>query len=261
LEIQILGSGTITPTSKRSYSSIVVKTISENILMDIGPATLYKLCRSGYKLNELNHLLITHFHIDHVADYLPLIHSKAFDPKTGKIKPKRILTIYGPQGLLEFTQNLLENVKPWNKVAETLQCSGYLNLYEVLSGKFKEEKEWIGTTTPVYHAEGIAYRIDSGGKSVTYSGDTVPDENLIKLAEETDLLIHECSFPSEELLIGLHTTASKLGKIAAETGCKRLVLTHLYPICETEIDEMVGRISKDYDGAITVAEDYMRLII
>jgi ribonuclease BN (tRNA processing enzyme) len=261
LEIQILGSGSITPTSKRSYSSIIVKTISENILMDIGPATLYKLCRLGYKLNELNYLLITHFHIDHVADYLPLIHSKAFDPKTGKIKPKGILTVYGPQGLLEFTQNLLENVKPWNKVAENLQCSGYLNLYEVLSGKFKEEKEWIGSTNPVYHSGGVAYRIDSGGKSVAYSGDTVPDENLIKLAEETDLLIHECSFPNEELLIGLHTTASKLGKIAAETKCKRLVLTHLYPICETKIDEMVGRISKDYDGDITVAEDYMRLII
>ena len=261
MEIQILGSGSITPTLKRSYSSIVIKTISENILMDIGPATLYKLFRSGYKLNELNHLLITHFHIDHVADYLPLIHSKAFDSKTGKIKPKGILTVYGPQGLLEFTQDLLENVKPWNKVAETLQCSGYLNLYEILSGKFKEEKEWIGSTIPVYHADGIAYRIDSEGKSVTYSGDTVPDEKLIKLAKETDLLIHECSFPNEELLIGLHTTASKLGKIAAETRCKKLVLTHLYPICETKIDEMVGTISKDYDGEIIVAEDYMRLTI
>jgi ribonuclease BN (tRNA processing enzyme) len=261
LEIQILGSGTIIPTIKRSYSSIIVKTISENIVMDIGPATLYKLCQSGYKINELNHLLITHFHIDHVADYLPLIHSKAFDSKTGRIKSKGILTVYGPKGLIEFTQGLLENVKPWNKVAETLQCSGYLNLYEVLSGKFKEEKEWIGSATPVYHANGVAYRIDSDGKSVTYSGDTVPDENLIKLAKETDILIHECSFPNEELLIGLHTTAQKLGKIASETGCKRLVLTHLYPICETSIDEMVGRISEDYDGGITVAEDYMRLII
>jgi ribonuclease BN (tRNA processing enzyme) len=196
-----------------------------------------------------------------VADYLPLIHSKAFDPKTGKIRPKGILTVYGPQGLLEFTQDLLENVKPWHKVAANLQCGGYLNLYEVLSGKFKEEKEWIGSTTPVHHAGGIAYRIDSEGKSVTYSGDTVPDQNLIKLAKETDLLIHECSFPNEELLIGLHTSASKLGKIAAETRCKRLVLTHLYPICETRINEMTGRISKDYDGKITVAEDYMRVII
>lgn len=257
----MLGSGSIIPTSKRSYSSIIVKTSSENILMDIGPATLYKLYRSGYSINELNYLLITHFHIDHVADYLPLIHSKAFDSKTGKIEPKGILTVYGPQGLLEFTQELLENVNPWNKVAENLQCSSYLNLYEVFSGKFKEEKEWIGSTAPVHHAGGIAYRIESEGKSVTYSGDTMPDENLIKLAKETDLLIHECSFPNEELLIGLHTTASKLGKIAAETNCKKLVLTHLYPICETKIDEMVERISKDFDGEITVAEDYMRLII
>jgi hypothetical protein len=35
----------------------------------------------------------------------------------------------------------------------------------------------------------------------------------------------------------------------------------LYAICETKIDEMVGRISKEYDGDITVAEDYMHLII
>ena len=171
------------------------------------------------------------------------------------------MTVYGPQGLLEFTQDLLENVKPWKKVAETLQCSGYLNIYEILSGKFTEEKEWICSTTPVHHAGGIAYRIDNEGKSLTYSGDTVPDKNLIKLAKETDLLIHECSFPNEELLIGLHTTASNLGKIAAEANCKKLVLTHLYPICETKIDEMVGKISNDYNGEITVAEDYMKFII
>jgi ribonuclease BN (tRNA processing enzyme) len=61
--------------------------------------------------------------------------------------------------------------------------------------------------------------------------------------------------------MGLHTTASKLGKIATETGCKKLLLTHLYPICENKINEMVGRISKDYNGNINVAEDYMHLII
>lgn len=261
VKIQFLGAGTIIPTPRRSYSSVLVETSSEKILLDIGPATLYKLHRSGSHLDDINQVLLSHFHMDHVADYLPLIHSKAFNPETGEIQPKGTLTIYGPSGFAIFTRDLLENVNPWKSVAEALGCSGYLDLNEVTEGVFRSGQDWVGMATPVQHAGGVAYRIENEGKSVTYSGDTVPDENLIKLAKQTDLLIHECSFPSEDLLVGLHTTASKLGGIAALTECRRLALTHLYPICEGRIDEMINTIRKDYNGEIIVAEDYMKLSV
>jgi len=115
---------------------------------------------------------------------------------------------------------------------------------------------------PVHHAGGVAYRIEADGKSVTYSGDTAPDDNLIKLAKETDTLVHECSFPSEEFLLGLHTTATELGHLAAKAECKRLVLTHLYPVCETRTAEMVSSVSRaqDYCGEI-IARAYMELTV
>ena len=259
MNVQFLGAGTIIPTSKRSYSSILLEASSEKIMLDVGPATLYKLHRSGSSLDDIEQVLLSHFHIDHAADYLPMIHAKAFNPSTGEMEPKGPLTIYGPKGLATFTKDLLENVNPWNSAAKSLGCSGYLNLHEVTEGIFKIDPGWIGVAAPVQHAGGVAYRIEDEGRSVTYSGDTVPDVNLIKLAKQTDLLIHECSFPNEDLLVGLHTTASKLGGIAAETECRRLVLTHLYPICEEKIDEMINAIRRDYDGEIIVAEDYMKL--
>ncbi len=261
MEVQILGAGSVIPTSKRSYASIVVKAASEKILIDVGPATLYKLYQTGSSLDELDQLLLTHFHIDHVADYLPLIHSKAFNPQTGEMEPKGSLRVYGPEGLKKFTRDLLEKVEPWNSAAQALGRSGFLDLFEVKSGIFRKGPGWVGLAAPVQHAGGVAFRIESEGKTVTYSGDTVPDRNLVELAKRTDLLIHECSFPSEDLLVGLHTTASRLGQIAAETECRRLVLTHLYPVCEGREEEMVRRISQDYGGEITVAEDYMRLVV
>jgi len=261
LKIWLLGSGSIIPTAKRSYSSVLLELAGEKILIDIGPATIYKLCRSGSRLCEINQLLLSHFHIDHVADYLPLIHSKAFDPETGEIAPKGTLDVYGPKGLVKFTTDLLEKVEPWNRVADSLNCSGYLTLCEVEQGIFTRNQNWTGLAAPVHHAGGVAYRIEADGKSVTYSGDTIPDDNLIKLAKGTDTLVHECSFPSEEFLVGLHTTATQLGHIAAKAECKRLVLTHLYPVCETRTAEMVSKVSRDYGGEIIVAEDYMELTI
>jgi len=259
LKVQFLGAGTIIPTPKRSYSSILLETSSEKILLDIGPATLYKLYRTGSSLDDIEQVLLSHFHIDHVADYLPMIHAKAFNPSTGEMEPKGPLTIYGPKGLATFTKDLLENVDPWKSAAKSLGRSGYLKLYEAKEGIFKNVQSWAGVAASVQHAGGVAYRIESGGTSMTYSGDTVPDENLIKLAKKTDLLIHECSFPSEDLLVGLHTTASKLGGIAAKTECRCLALTHLYPVCEGRIDEMIDTIRRDYDGEIIIAEDYMKL--
>jgi ribonuclease BN (tRNA processing enzyme) len=261
MKILFLGSGTIIPTAKRSYASIIVDVASEKVLMDIGPATLYKLYKSGSKLDEINQLLLTHFHIDHTADYLPLIHSKAFNPETGEMEPKGKLTVYGPKGLITFTRDLLEKVEPWNRAAEAISRSRYLALSEVSTGTFKKGPNWTGGVASVQHAGGVAYRLECEGRSITYSGDTVPDKSLIELGKRTDLLIHECSFPSKDLLVGLHTTASELGLIAADAECKKLVLTHLYPVCEGRIDEMVRRISEDYDGEIIVAEDYMQLSV
>jgi ribonuclease BN (tRNA processing enzyme) len=257
LRIQFLGAGTIVPTPKRSYSSILVEASSDKVLIDVGPATLYKLHRSGANLKEIDQILLSHFHIDHVADYLPLIHTKAFNIETGKMQPKGNLTVYGPKGLSQFTRDLLENVSPWKTTADMLGCSGYLNLHEVTGGVFKNGSGWVGAATPVQHAGGVAYRIESEGRSLTYSGDTVPDENLVRLAKQTDLLIHECSFPNEDLVVGLHTSASKLGMVAAKTDCRQLAITHLYPVCEGKIEEMINTIQRDYDGEIIVAEDYM----
>jgi ribonuclease BN (tRNA processing enzyme) len=107
--------------------------------------------------------------------------------------------------------------------------------------------------------ESVAYRIEfKDGKILTISGDTDYSRNLVELASEADLLVLECSFPNDKKVEG-HLTPSLAGRIALESRCKKLVLAHLYPICDQfDIQKECEQVFK---GEIIVGEDLMRIKI
>ena len=68
------------------------------------------------------------------------------------------------------------------------------------------------------------------GRKVTYSGDTVPCENLIELGKNSDLLIHESTFSKELSDIALekkHSTSVDAAIDAKKMSAKQLILTHI----------------------------------
>ena len=70
------------------------------------------------------------------------------------------------------------------------------------------------------------------GKKIVYSGDTGYCEELIKFAEDADLLIHEATFGRDkerEAADYLHSTAEEAAKIAKSAGVKKLALVHISP--------------------------------
>jgi ribonuclease BN (tRNA processing enzyme) len=71
------------------------------------------------------------------------------------------------------------------------------------------------------------------GRTLAISGDTDYCRNLVELASEVDLLVLECSFPDEKKVEG-HLIPSLVGRIGLESRCKKLLLTHFYPICDSE---------------------------
>ncbi|WP_157554931.1 MBL fold metallo-hydrolase [Nocardia crassostreae] len=115
----------------------------------------------------------------------------------------------------------------------------------------------------------FAFRFDlDGGKSVTFSGDTVKSDNLITLAHGTDLLVHEAIFdipahPEASATPGTmpadymqrsHTSAREVGEVAQAADAQRLVISHYVP--GTPESEWVSRIrSGGYTRDTTVAAD------
>ena len=102
----------------------------------------------------------------------------------------------------------------------------------------------------------LGYRLECEGKCIVYSGDTDYCEDIVILGKNADVLVLECSFPDEFKVEG-HLTPSLAGRIGHEADAKRLVLTHLYPICDSY--DIVAQARKIYNGELIIAEDLMKL--
>ena len=92
------------------------------------------------------------------------------------------------------------------------------------------------------------------GKTLAVSGDTDYCEGMIDLGKEADLMILECAVPDSMKVQG-HLTPTECGKLAREANCKKLCLTHFYPVCDLE--EVHAACAKEYGGELVLAEDLM----
>ena len=131
---------------------------------------------------------------------------------------------------------------------------------------------------PVFPA--FAYRFDTPDGSVVLSGDTAPCRNLVTLARGADVLVHEVfdDRPGDEEdgaetddeeaeeaarrhhhMTTAHTPLGEVGRIAAEAGVGRLVLTHFIPGDDTLPDEHWVKGVADFDGEVVVGRDLLEL--
>jgi phosphoribosyl 1,2-cyclic phosphodiesterase len=121
-------------------------------------------------------------------------------------------------------------------------------------------------TAPLNHPGGATgYRIMWGGKSVTYVTDTehtpgIPDANVARLAQGTDLLIYDSSFTDEELPSHQgwgHSTWQEGVRIADAAGVGRLVLFHHDSgRRDNDLDTIVAAAGAARSGTIAAAEGH-----
>ncbi|MEM1942958.1 MAG: MBL fold metallo-hydrolase [Candidatus Caldarchaeum sp.] len=229
MRIVVLGSGSIVPSPERFGSGLLVETESLRIGVDPGPGYLEKLRRLRVSPKSLKAYFITHFHLDHVADLPPILMLWAYEldgkPSTSPEK----LNLVGPKGLTQLVHVIAEQAFPY--LSRTMGCTRYTATAELRDGGVWEADGFRAVAAEVEHFEGLAYRFEAEHRSVVFSGDTTPDERLVKLARGCDVLIHECSFP-EEVMFGKHTSEKQLAKLVKTIRPKTIVATHLYPAWE-----------------------------
>lgn len=135
---------------------------------------------------------------------------------------------------------------------------------------FEDENVQVSATL-VSHpptAPAFGFRFDTAAGSVTISGDTSPCQNLVRLADQTDLLLHEVIsldtmaelYTNTAMLQATmdhhrraHTTAEDAGTLATQAGARRLALHHLVPSHAPE--EMWHQAASTYDGPLHIPAD------
>ncbi|MBM2818972.1 MAG: hypothetical protein HW410_654 [Nitrosarchaeum sp.] len=261
MRITFLGTGSIIPNPKarymRSYSSILIEIGGEKLLFDIGPGTLTKL--HTLKINTQIHpdfLFLTHYHIDHTLDYIPLVKSRHFNQKTCDIGIGKPLKVFGPPGLKRWNKDIFHNVREWDYMSKELNYREVTNCTEIKTGTITTTKNWKVSCCAIDHDNGIAFRLDSNGKSFVYSGDMGYDERICKLGKNADVVVIECSFPDKKSLNGKHLEPELIANLAKIGNFKSIILTHLYPIVHGKEKSIIKTIQELTDCKVSIAHDF-----
>jgi ribonuclease Z len=249
-KVIILGTSNSIPSKNHENSHFVIIGDERTILVDCAGNPIVRLEEAGVDINELTDIIVTHFHPDHVSG-IPLLLENMW--LMGRSKP---LNIYG----LHFTMDRLEDLMGF------FGWAGWPNFCPVVFYRLPEsEKAFVMdcddfkiVASPVHHMiPTIGLRVESKKtKTVfSYSCDTEPCEQTVRLAEGADILIHEAG----GAIFG-HTSAEQAGEIATKANVGRLYLIH-YPTGRFAKGDIALEAKKTFRGEVFTAIDFMTIMI
>jgi ribonuclease BN (tRNA processing enzyme) len=254
--LKTLGTGAALPSKKRSGPAHLIKIKDDLVLMDCGYGTLSQFMKIPEDYFDLNYILITHTHADHLTDLMALI--QAIFVRTLKIggEEKRIepLVIIGPPGFKKAFYELKKILQP-EKVGFEIQ------VYEMGDSR-KNFKHWTLESAITRHVEfwkSVSYKITEENEAFVYSGDTGFCPEIINFTKDAKTLMLECTVSASWEFPKGHLNPQFVAEIAELSGAKTLILTHLYDIdSPTEIKK---EISKKFKGKIIIAKDLEKIVI
>lgn len=263
-------------------------------LFDLGNDAQRQLAKAGIPERNLRAAFLSHHHLDHNADLGPVM-------VTHWMFSQGQLPVFGPKGTRELVAGLaaanaptalasfptMGPVKP--AIADTVSATdlptGMTDPVEIYRDSvirvtaISVDHFQVAPSVPLAEMpQAVAYRVEAGGRSFVYSGDTGPSAKLEKLAKGADYLITEvvdidgiaarlaATMPGapeavrDNLVAGMrvnHLTAENIGKLARAAGVKTVVLTHFVPSPEQlrHPRAMISTIRKYFPGPVVMARD------
>jgi len=266
------------PRRNVAASSQVIIANGAAYVVDCGDGVARQMAAAGVSLTTLRHIFITHHHSDHNADYGNLI------LLAWAVGLNSRLDTWGPPPLDRITKLFLEmsatDIKTRMSDEGHPPLAPLVRTHEITaSGAVMQDGKVKVTTALVPHPlmkRALAYRFDCSDRSIVISGDTAPSQNLIRLSQGADVLVHEAMYlpaidrlaartPSatrlKQHLVASHTSAEDAGRVAQAAGVKLLVLSHLVPADDPTItDQMWTDAARvHFRGPVIVGKDLMEI--
>jgi ribonuclease Z len=296
-EVIVLGTASQVPTRERSHNACLLRFDDYGILFDPGEGAQRQMLQAGLSSSDIHRICVTHFHGDHCLGLPGIIQRISLDgvpyaipvnyPASGEEYYQRLrhascfydratvvpepvkqpgLIATGPFGSL-YAQRLCHSVEAFgyrlvepdgrrmlpDRLAEagisgpdvgTLQRNGY---FDTPSGRFT-----IDEMSALRRGQIVAYVMDTGICA-----------EAVELAAEADLLVIEATFLSFEQDVARyagHLTAADAGRLAAEAGVRRLVLTH-FSQRYTDVRPFADEAAEFFSGDVVLAADLSRIAL
>jgi ribonuclease BN (tRNA processing enzyme) len=238
MRLTVLGGCGAWPAADRACSGYLVEHDGFRLLLDPGYATLPRLL-TMMAAADVDAVFVSHEHPDHCADINPLLRARAWSEP-----PAPPLPIYALSGALDA---VLALDRPG-------LLAGAHEQVELTAGREVEVGPLRAETRHLPHSvPNIGVRLTGGGRTLAYTGDSGPSDEVVRLARGSDVLLAEASYadraPDD---VRRHLcTARDAARQARAADISRLVLTHLLPRTDAEAAESVAR--TEYEGDLAIA--------
>jgi ribonuclease BN (tRNA processing enzyme) len=250
MKITVLGGSAACPNPGQGSSSYILTAGSMKILLDCGPDTLSEL-RKHVELDEIDHILISHVHADHTIDLIPYRYGLRLIPG---LRPGPIPLWLPPNGM-DFLDRVAyafaaggdgpEGFFASNFTPQEYQPDDGLTLGEI-------QISFHRTNHPVAC---WAMRIMTPDGLVVYMADTGPQDNLVEIACDADILICEgtvIDFESvRDSIDRPHISAYEAGVIANNANVKKFILTHYF--AKHGVDRYVAEATRGFERDVILA--------
>lgn len=240
--ITLLGTGTCQIEHERRASSVLLQLDDMPVLFDCGHGVVQRLLEIGIQHNELNHIVVSHFHPDHVSDLVPFLHAGAWSRRNPRTTN---LHIYGPAGL----QRLIDGYMNIFGLSSLRQPSYDIFVHEVTGERFSIGQygfDFISLPPAGNHGLRFTWQ----GKQYAITGDSNFHDKEIAFLRHVELAIIDSG----------HIEDAEIVELAAASQAKTIVCSHLYREIDAPHLQALAEKAK-YEGTITVGRDLMTFVL
>lgn len=250
MKLTILGSGISKPDGERNSAGYFVETSDARIMLDCGAGSVHALARYNLPWEEMTHLFISHFHVDHCGELASLIFAFKWGMRSERREP---LTLVGPCGL----ERVIEGLKlAFGSKLFMLKFPLEVRLLSPGERLMLSSHSKLTVAKTPHTEESLAVRIENDGSSICYTGDTDKSDELPQFFSRTDLLISECSFLEKREGVR-HVSVKEVAEMATKSEVRRLVVTHFY--FDVDEEKLKQEIQSGYAGEVIIGRDGMML--
>lgn len=263
----LLGTGNPLPDPQRAGAATLVRAGGRRFLVDAGRGVCLRLAATGTVPLQLEEVLLTHLHSDHICDLNDVITTHWV--MSAAPTPLKVVGPRGTAGVVDAALAMLEADISYRLAHHAdLTWRPLVEVHEAGPGILLDDGDVRVLVAATDHRPvdpSLAYRFEHGGRSVVVAGDTLPCPGLDELCAGADVYIQTVLrddlvrlVPSARFVdtIDYHSTVEQAALTAARARVGTLVLTHQVPTpAPGAAEQWVALARRHFDGAIVFGED------